>query len=865
MKYSKLLRWFLMAPGLVFGQEVLQTFDASLDSSYWAYEHVGSSTQTFTNLFYVADQVKQGAGSMKVDYAIQGTESWGGYANIMHGAPGTELFDFSPYTHLKVWYYNATQQSLAGTTHIRVLLKDMSNVQEANRLISSIGQAEFWYSHFFVLDNQPGWNELVLPLQDVGGQSDQGLWRPGWAGQPGNNELNLDAIKAWKIEWSIDGTVYSAANPQASGISSGTIYFDHLQLTGHAYPVINYFDTTATVNAPLAGTGTSAITVTNNTTDFLETASAQFDWKVDADQSWGGYASRTYSGASSFLPDMRSNTHMTLRYNNIAASSVPGNVVFRIQLHEYSQGDNSEEVWVYQQNTLLDGASGWNKLIIPLEDRGTGAAPNDQGFSNPGWGPTFGNSKLDFDKVKKYEIIFSAAQQGTVSTGGILFDNLELYGKRQTDFEPPDEVTGVSAVPDAAQNFNLVIWQDVPGESGEKYTVYASQQLITDLTASGVEVIAEGVAENTQTFVHYLYNPLQDKAVTYYYAVSAADKIGNVGDAGVVSAGVSNTAKGIATISLNVPANLAIDGDVSEWYASGIKPFEFKKSISHIAIGAFDDDDDYSATIFMAMDNEYLYFAVDAIDNVFSFDPAGSWWLDDVVEMFFGFYDGRSVRPPHTARLRGAKPDYALLFRYDGLVVDDNGRFIYNRDSTNYYFEGFGSDYTIETKVRLSDIRFGDDALFVPVNGTRIPLDFSLHDSDVANVSDGVMSLSPNNNDATHHNPSKWIHTWIGDRDTPVGVEEAPIGAPMEYSLSQNYPNPFNPTTKIKYSLRATGHIKIELFNTMGQKVRTLVDEVKPAGIYTLDVAANNLPTGIYLYRIQAGDFKQTKKMLLMK
>ncbi|MGH7490988.1 MAG: T9SS type A sorting domain-containing protein [bacterium] len=866
MQHLKLLRWFLLVPGLAMGQEVLDTFDAAPDSDYWAFEQVFSSTQTFTNQTYGSDLVKQGSGSLRVDWAVQGTESYGGYSNFMHGAPETEVFDFSPYTHLKVWYYNFSPQTLPGTTHIRVLLKDMSNVAVDNRLMSNIGQAEFWYSHFFILDAQPGWNELVLPLQDVGQQSDQGVWLPGWAGQAGNSQLDLTAIKAYKFEWSIDASVYNAANPQSSGISAGTIYFDHLQLTGHAYPVINYFDTTSTAaNVVFAGTGTSAISVTDNTQDFLETASAQYDWKVDADQSWGGFASLMYGDNTNFLTDMRGHTHMTLRYNNFLASSVPGNVVFRMQLHEYSEGDNSEEVWIYQESTILDGPAGWKKLLIPLEDRGMGAFPNQEGFSNPGWAGVPGNSKLDWDKVRKYELVFSAAQQGTVSTGGILFDNLELYGKRQTDFEPPVAPQGVAAVPEATLRFNLVIWQDVPGEQGEKYIVYASQQPIVDVSAPRVEVIAEGVAENVQTFVHYLYNPLQDKAVTYHYAVTAVDRVGNTSAPGVTSAGVSNTAKGIATIALNVPANVTIDGDLSEWQNSGISPFEFKQSASHVGLGTFENDDDLTITMYMAIDAEYLYFAVDAIDNTHSFDPAGNWWEDDAIEMFFGLYDGRPG-PPHTARLRGAQPDYALQFRYDGLVLaDDGNRVIYNRDSTSYYFEGFGSDYVIETKVRLSDIQFGDDPLFVPVNGTRIPLDFSIHDSDGANVRDGILTLSPINNDNSWQSPRNWTHTWIGDQESPTAVEEAPSNLPTVYSLSQNYPNPFNPTTKIVYTLPKSGAVKVELFNALGQRVRTLADEFKAAGKYTIELQAETLPSGVYFYRINAGEFKQTRKMLLMK
>jgi hypothetical protein len=266
-----------------------------------------------------------------------------------------------------------------------------------------------------------------------------------------------------------------------------------------------------------------------------------------------------------------------------------------------------------------------------------------------------------------------------------------LYGKRQTDFEAPAAPKGVAAVADVTGNFNLVIWQDVPNETGEKYTVYASTDPITDVAAPGVEVIAEGIAENIQTFVHYLFYPLQDKTVSYYYAITVADKVGNVSVPGVSFPSVANTAKGMPTISLNPPAQFAADGVLTEWENSGIKPFIYKKSVSHTATGAFDNDDDLTITMYMAMDNQYLYFAVDAIDNTFSYDPAGNWWEDDAIEMFFGLYDGRPG-PPHLARLRGPKPDYALQFRQDGLVLaDNNNRVIYTQDSTDYHFEGLGA------------------------------------------------------------------------------------------------------------------------------------------------------------------------------
>jgi len=100
--------------------------------------------------------------------------------------------------------------------------------------------------------------------------------------------------------------------------------------------------------------------------------------------------------------------------------------------------------------------------------------------------------------------------------------------------------------------------------------------------------------------------------------------------------------------------------------------------------------------------------------------------------------------------------------------------------------------------------------------------------------------------------------------DGPVGVEEDEV-VPANYSLSQNYPNPFNPATTIKYSIPQSSFVKIRVFNTIGQEIAVLVNQEKSIGNYEVSFNASNLPSGIYFYRIEAGDFTQTKKMILMK
>ncbi len=99
----------------------------------------------------------------------------------------------------------------------------------------------------------------------------------------------------------------------------------------------------------------------------------------------------------------------------------------------------------------------------------------------------------------------------------------------------------------------------------------------------------------------------------------------------------------------------------------------------------------------------------------------------------------------------------------------------------------------------------------------------------------------------------------------PVHVEQSRESIPLQFSIEQNYPNPFNPTTSITYQLPQNAHVKLVVYNSLGQVVRTLVDENKSAGRYSITFNASNLPSGVYFYRIQAGDYVSVKKMLLMK
>jgi len=96
-------------------------------------------------------------------------------------------------------------------------------------------------------------------------------------------------------------------------------------------------------------------------------------------------------------------------------------------------------------------------------------------------------------------------------------------------------------------------------------------------------------------------------------------------------------------------------------------------------------------------------------------------------------------------------------------------------------------------------------------------------------------------------------------------IEENIINLPTVYILEQNYPNPFNPTTKIRFSVKEKSNVELIVYDILGRKVIPLMNEEKAPGVYEVTFYASSLSSGVYLYKIKAGSFVQTRKMLLMK
>ncbi len=113
---------------------------------------------------------------------------------------------------------------------------------------------------------------------------------------------------------------------------------------------------------------------------------------------------------------------------------------------------------------------------------------------------------------------------------------------------------------------------------------------------------------------------------------------------------------------------------------------------------------------------------------------------------------------------------------------------------------------------------------------------------------------------AEHDTITKWLtHGVI------TAVNERPGSLPAKYELSQNYPNPFNPTTQIEYSVPQKSYVTLRVFNVLGQEVATLFSGIQHAGNYTATFNGARFASGVYFYRLQAGNITLTKKLLLMK
>jgi hypothetical protein len=98
-----------------------------------------------------------------------------------------------------------------------------------------------------------------------------------------------------------------------------------------------------------------------------------------------------------------------------------------------------------------------------------------------------------------------------------------------------------------------------------------------------------------------------------------------------------------------------------------------------------------------------------------------------------------------------------------------------------------------------------------------------------------------------------------------TGIQQTGTEVPSKFALMQNYPNPFNPSTTIEFAIPKEGYVEMKLYDILGKEVAVLVSDPFRAGTYKVDFDGSRLASGVYFYKITAGDFSDTKKMVLIK
>ena len=724
-----------------------------------------------------------------------------------------ELWDWSGYDSISFKFNNTVPASEANRIHLRLNLSDYAGVDSVYT-----GLGEYYYSFNYILDSEPGWNTVTIPLVRNDDWNGGGFNLTGWAGDADNSELDTYAIGGFHLEFSVGGA-------GEGDVVNGTILLDDFKLVGYKGVDLVIFNGMA--SPPEWGNsftwGGAQISVTEGG-GYIPGTNALTYVQQDA---WTG-------GGFNMTPpvDLQGGGE----WNSDSISFWMQSEADAPQLRLQFEGGTGK----VGGNFTPIAVGGWNHYKLALKD-----------FA-------YVDNTADFDTSAI--TVFQILSEGNGAAGRTFhFDNM-WTGNPDIDVVAPVAPENVSGIPGA--NFNLVTWTDIDGEEGEMYHVFGSTNPITELNAEGVESIATNVIEGAQTATHYLVSPLEDMDVTYYYAVLCVDAAGNIGAPGITSSSVTNQAKGIPTISLNVPSNFAADGDLGEWTNSGIMPFVINPTTGGVWSNV-DNEEDLSATVYLAIDDDYIYFAADVIDDDYHFGE-GNWYDQDALQLFLGLYDSRG--PKHSAIKRGEEPDYILYATENTLQMDNPGGVsIGNSDEEHYHFEMFDPDYVVEGKISLDTLAaLSGDPRFHPANGMKVPIDIYFHDNDNGTW-EGNVGYSTLATDQQWNNPGEWSFTWIGDQSTVLGNDnEAPI-APEVFALYPNYPNPFNPVTNINFSLPENQKVNLGIYSVTGRLVESLLNEDRVSGFHSVQWNAGRHASGVYFYRLDAGANSKTQKMILLK
>lgn len=823
---------------------VIDNFDNAIKDSL--YQNNLESPSTMVQTLNTTDK-KEGTASLGLKAVIGNIHSWGSYAQLIRPRKaGAPFFNWEGSDSLSLWIKvvkaPAKPQNVVFRIHIGERQDTAGNMEE------------YIYENATILDSAKGWVNLKVPLKEIDSKGatvnpgDSGFvivpanWNP-----PPRNDMKLDLTHISQYNISVITTAAEA--------DSIEVLYDNFARTGSKsipFVVFNGKVVSGEMKIGAWGAGGAAVSVVPNMGSAA--GKSAIEWK--ADPNWGD-ANGGWTGWYVDFPEKN------------MAGNFKNNDTMKIKVKIPAEFNDDLRIQFGSPSATGKDGKGLSKHIFKKADYNWDGTWKTLKFTLQGGVPDGGNIGFDSSRVNKFEVM---GETGKTKASTLYFDDIWV-GSPAFDVIPPVAPAKFTVTKLTGLYDNAITWTDVPNEPNAQYDVYYSPKPITDLKSKDIEVLKAGIVPGVQSADHVLRAPVSDQDVTFYYGITCTDASGNVGP--IAQAGpVVNKAKGVPTISLTVPAFRA-DGSLKEWTDAGIKPIAMKMSDGSgtlVTNQKIDNDADLSVLSYLAVDKDYLYVAFDITDDVVAAgkEAAADSWLRDCPDLFLGLYNYHGAT--HSAYLRGNTPDYHFRFNNDRVIFDNPGSDSLLMAGTNYKFqEKLSGGYTIEAKISLSDIAkkrtggfTGTDQVFVPVDGMRIPIDFSVNDND-GTGREGILTYSPANQDQSWGDFSRWTYTWVGTKMYVTGVQITNEGPVSDYALSQNYPNPFNPTTTIKYSIAKPGMVSLKIYDVVGREVATLVNQEQGTGSYQVTFDASRLSSGLYLYRIQAGDFSAVNKMMLIK
>ncbi|MCE1164520.1 MAG: T9SS type A sorting domain-containing protein [Bacteroidetes bacterium] len=388
---------------------------------------------------------------------------------------------------------------------------------------------------------------------------------------------------------------------------------------------------------------------------------------------------------------------------------------------------------------------------------------------------------------------------------------------------------------------------------------------------------------------------------SYYSFLAAADTVKPV----IATTPLGNVPKATwpATVSANVTDNIGVDSVWVRWYknstSNGWKQFKLLNTSGSTYAAAFNSTQaevNYNDSIFyrvIARDNSSnhnadstaLYsFKIINITNacvgtgtVSSNYPFTSYWMDGRTQMLFTASELTAAGLGSGMQI--TKLGFNVISNSTQLLNGFNVRFQLTSQTsltgwvTSGWTTGYSGTYTVPgTGWQYIDMT----SPYFTYNGTSNLLIEVCYDNT------SYSSYSPVNSTAAagmtygYYTDNSTGCTMTGGAVqanrpnvcftvTSLGAESNLNLIPTKYELTQNYPNPFNPTTKINFAIPKQGLVTMKIYDVLGREVKTLVNEVKQAGNYTVDFNAAEFASGVYFYKLQSGDFSDIKRMILVK